>query len=154
MCLIATILVYQNPARAKPNIHQTNRERTKEKELLYSMATLQRSTFSFRRKGSSGVVWDDRFSKGEFRERESHEGNAEYRELRPCQSSKPSTMMNFGIKEHGGGSNINVADPSNSVNFQRSFSAVAPKKQSHFGGKFSKILPAGLRRSETMKKSN
>ncbi|GAB2269479.1 hypothetical protein Dimus_004396 [Dionaea muscipula] len=31
------------------------------------MAELQRSAVSFRRQGSSGVVWDDRFLSGEFK---------------------------------------------------------------------------------------
>lgn len=126
----------------------------REKEKEVSMATLQRSAFSFRRNGSSGVVWDDKFMKGEFRERDHHEGNAEYRELRPCQSARTSFVETNELS----GSNINVSEPSSStgVNFKRSFSTAAPKKQASSGGKlFMKILPVGSGRSESMvKKSN
>ncbi|KAF3447137.1 hypothetical protein FNV43_RR12317 [Rhamnella rubrinervis] len=116
------------------------------------MATLQRSAFSFRRKGSSGVVWDDKFMNGEFRERDHHEGNAEYRELRPCQSARTSFV---GINELSG-SNVNAAEPSSAgVNFKRSFSTAAPKKQAFLGGKLFRKLPVGFGRSESMiKKSN
>lgn len=92
--------------------------------------------------------------KGEFRERDHHEGNvAEYRELRPSKSARPSFA---GINELSGSDTI-VAEPgSTGVNFKRSFSTVsAPKKQASFGGKLFKILPVGFGRSEsTIKKSN
>ncbi|KAF8393242.1 hypothetical protein HHK36_021483 [Tetracentron sinense] len=52
------------------------------------MAGLQRSTTSFRRQGSSGLVWEDRFLSGELNQIKQKEGEekAEFRELRPCQS--------------------------------------------------------------------
>ncbi|KAK6927522.1 Protein of unknown function DUF4666 [Dillenia turbinata] len=45
------------------------------------MAALQRSTISFRRTGSSGLVWDEKFVSGL-----SEDGSIEYRELRHCQT--------------------------------------------------------------------
>ncbi|PIA65569.1 hypothetical protein AQUCO_00100811v1 [Aquilegia coerulea] len=52
------------------------------------MAGLQRSEISFRRQGSSGLVWEDRF--GELKKKEEEEGNeegdSEFRELRPSKS--------------------------------------------------------------------
>ncbi|XP_030548354.1 uncharacterized protein LOC115753728 [Rhodamnia argentea] len=51
------------------------------------MATLQRSAKSFRRQGSSGLVWDDTLLSDQF-----HEGaknnKSDLKELRPCQSAK------------------------------------------------------------------
>ncbi|KAH0989602.1 hypothetical protein GBA52_001085 [Prunus armeniaca] len=44
---------------------------------------LARSASTFRRQGSSGLIWDDNL----MLQRE--EGRAEFRELRPCQSAKP-----------------------------------------------------------------
>lgn len=50
------------------------------------MATLQRST-AFRRQGSSGSVWDDKYCLvGDKEER---------RELRPCQSARNIGMMDY-----------------------------------------------------------
>ncbi|XP_048331601.1 uncharacterized protein LOC125422932 [Ziziphus jujuba] len=106
------------------------------------MATLQRSSFSFRRQGSSGVVWDDKFMRGEFRQIDEEGGHdPEYRELRPCQSARP-----IRLKELNGSFAAPTVCP-------RSFST-APKKQASSKGMFSKILPVSLRRSETIKKSN
>ncbi|KDP33614.1 hypothetical protein JCGZ_07185 [Jatropha curcas] len=48
------------------------------------MATLQRSVV-FRRQGSSGPVWDEKFLLGE--------DGVEYRQLRPCQSGSNITDM-------------------------------------------------------------
>lgn len=108
------------------------------------MATLQRSSFSFRRQGSSGLVWDDKFINGEFRQRYEEGGqDAEYRELRSCQSARP-----IGLKELHGSF---IAAP---IVCSRSFSTTAPKEQAASKGRFSKILPVGFRRSETIKKSN
>ncbi|KAK9280306.1 hypothetical protein L1049_013994 [Liquidambar formosana] len=53
------------------------------------MAFLQRSAVSFRRQGSSGLVWDDKLLSGETQK----EGKSEYRELRPCQSTGTIGMM-------------------------------------------------------------
>lgn len=50
------------------------------------MATLQRSAVSFRRQGSSGSVWEDKFSSGNMHNMMQKQGNADQRELRPCQS--------------------------------------------------------------------
>ncbi|KAM7253866.1 hypothetical protein ACFE04_031548 [Oxalis oulophora] len=37
------------------------------------MAGLQRSAVSFRRQGSSGVIWDDRFLSGELKKKDEHD---------------------------------------------------------------------------------
>jgi hypothetical protein len=37
------------------------------------MDGLQRSAVSFRRQGSSGLVWDDKFLSGEFKKKEEHD---------------------------------------------------------------------------------
>ncbi|KAJ4958385.1 hypothetical protein NE237_025496 [Protea cynaroides] len=51
------------------------------------MAGLQRSTISFRRQGSSGLVWDDKVLSGELDQMEKQkEGGTEPRELRTSRS--------------------------------------------------------------------
>lgn len=50
------------------------------------MATLQRST-AFRRQGSSGVVWEDKYFLKE---------DKVYKELRPCQSARVVSMTDPG----------------------------------------------------------
>ncbi|XP_043700275.1 uncharacterized protein At1g15400-like [Telopea speciosissima] len=52
------------------------------------MAGLQRSTISFRRQGSSGLVWDDKVLSGELAEmnKQKEEGTEEHRELRTSRS--------------------------------------------------------------------
>ncbi|KAK6912617.1 Protein of unknown function DUF4666 [Dillenia turbinata] len=52
------------------------------------MAALQRSTISFRRSGSSGVVWDEKFVSGV-----SEDGTLVYRELRHCKTVGGMGMM-------------------------------------------------------------
>ena len=61
------------------------------------MAMLQRSGVSFRRQGSSGLVWDEKsFSEELYQTLGQHtRDEAEYRELRPCQSAKGIGMMDF-----------------------------------------------------------
>ncbi|KAG1335583.1 MAPK kinase substrate protein [Cocos nucifera] len=54
------------------------------------MAGLQRSVQTFRRSGSSGLVWDDRFFSGEMKKEE--EG-LEFGELRQSQSVGSIGMM-------------------------------------------------------------
>lgn len=51
------------------------------------MATLQRST-AFRRQGSSGVVWEDKYFL--------KEDNVDYKELRSCQSARVVSMTDPG----------------------------------------------------------
>ncbi|XP_058112959.1 MAPK kinase substrate protein At1g80180-like [Magnolia sinica] len=54
------------------------------------MAGLQRSSVSFRRQGSSGLIWEDRLLSGDLNQmkkrQEEAEGGVEYRELRTSQS--------------------------------------------------------------------
>ncbi|KAI3982033.1 hypothetical protein MKX01_018939 [Papaver californicum] len=57
------------------------------------MEGLQRSAISFRRQGSSGLVWEDRFISGELNKKEEkqkqgegEEGAVEFRELRSSKS--------------------------------------------------------------------
>ncbi|CAL9099732.1 unnamed protein product [Musa acuminata var. zebrina] len=51
------------------------------------MAGLQRSAQTFRRSGSSGLVWDERFLSGDLnQQRKEEEGGSEFRELRHAQS--------------------------------------------------------------------
>lgn len=70
------------------------------------MASLQRSTASFRRQGSSGSVWDDLYVLGE-------DGSVHYKDqLRPCQSTR----------ERNSSSNINPMAP---TTCPRSFSIPA-----------------------------
>ncbi|GFS42708.1 hypothetical protein Acr_00g0081240 [Actinidia rufa] len=58
------------------------------------MAALQRSAVSFRRQGSSGVIWEDRFYSGDLnmmKRRQEQEANKEFGELRKCQSFGSTT---------------------------------------------------------------
>ena len=58
------------------------------------MAALQRSAVSFRRQGSSGVIWEDRFYSGDLnmmKHRQDQEANRELGELRKCQSFGSTT---------------------------------------------------------------
>ncbi|KAL9686933.1 hypothetical protein QQ045_031327 [Rhodiola kirilowii] len=59
------------------------------------MAMLQRSTVSFRREGSSGLVWDDRLLADEIKQLVQNEGktSTDLRELRACQSTGGKGMM-------------------------------------------------------------
>ncbi|KAL0013821.1 hypothetical protein SO802_000890 [Lithocarpus litseifolius] len=54
------------------------------------MAGLQRSTTSFRRQGSSGLVWNDQFISGDLNKmrttQQQQQEVAEFRELRPSRS--------------------------------------------------------------------
>ena len=53
------------------------------------MATFQRSAVSFRRQGSSGIVWDDKYISGE-------DGKIELRDqLRPCQSVRETSVSSI-----------------------------------------------------------
>ncbi|XP_042497622.1 uncharacterized protein At1g15400-like [Macadamia integrifolia] len=55
------------------------------------MAGLQRSTISFRRQGSSGLVWDDKVLSGDLDEmKQKEEGTEEVRELRTSKSVRAS----------------------------------------------------------------
>ncbi|KAL3746601.1 hypothetical protein ACJRO7_015547 [Eucalyptus globulus] len=51
------------------------------------MATLQRSAKSFRRQGSSGLVWNDSLLSDQFYE-DAKNDKSDLKELRPCQSAK------------------------------------------------------------------
>ncbi|PKA53775.1 Uncharacterized protein AXF42_Ash020696 [Apostasia shenzhenica] len=57
------------------------------------MAGLQRSTETFRRSGSSGLVWEDRFLPGEMNPAKPKEEEEEYRELRQSHSVGSIGMM-------------------------------------------------------------
>ncbi|GMH14282.1 hypothetical protein Nepgr_016123 [Nepenthes gracilis] len=54
------------------------------------MAGLQRSTVSFRRQGSSGLVWDDRFLSGELAEPKKQERGFFSEELSKANTSQQS----------------------------------------------------------------
>ncbi|CBI21018.3 unnamed protein product, partial [Vitis vinifera] len=70
-----------------PPTRQTKNTQVKVIILLEeAMATLQRSAVSFRRQGSSGSVWEDKFSSGNMHNMMQKQGNADHKELRPCQS--------------------------------------------------------------------
>ncbi|KAI7995689.1 MAPK kinase substrate protein [Camellia lanceoleosa] len=73
------------------------------------MAALQRSTKSFRREGSSGLVWDDKL----LIENMSENPQKEVDQLMHCQSTNRSGMA---MKEHGG------SNGASSSFFARSFS--------------------------------
>lgn len=57
------------------------------------MAGLQRSSKSFRRQGSSGLVWDDKSLSEEVNQLIRREGNGDNRELRHCYSIGGIGMM-------------------------------------------------------------
>ncbi|CAL9138244.1 unnamed protein product [Musa acuminata var. zebrina] len=54
------------------------------------MAGLQRSVTTFRRSGSSGVVWDERFFSGDLSRMRKEEAAAEFSELRHSKSMASS----------------------------------------------------------------
>ncbi|XP_010250033.1 PREDICTED: uncharacterized protein At1g15400 [Nelumbo nucifera] len=62
------------------------------------MAGLQRSSISFRRQGSSGLVWEDRFLSGELDQmKQKEEGEQEGAEVRELTKSK--SVGSAGIME-------------------------------------------------------
>ncbi|KAF5482145.1 hypothetical protein F2P56_002736 [Juglans regia] len=68
------------------------------------MAGLQRSSTSFRRQGSSGLVWNDQFLSGDLRKSRHNnqedfnkENDVEYRDLRPSRS-----VGSIGLMERRG----------------------------------------------------
>ena len=65
-------------------ISQSTYNNKSNQELIKDMATLQRST-AFRRQGSSGVVWEDKYFL--------KEDKVDYKELRPCQSARVVLSM-------------------------------------------------------------
>ncbi|KAI9191411.1 hypothetical protein LWI28_008213 [Acer negundo] len=68
------------------------------------MATFQRSEVSFRRQGSSGLVWHDPFFSGDLAHiKRQKEREAEPRELRHCQSDGSAGMVDRGYQPNGGG---------------------------------------------------
>lgn len=54
------------------------------------MAILQRSEVTYRRQGSSGIVWDTKYYLGE-------DGKVEMRELRPCLTVKETKSFSNAI---------------------------------------------------------
>lgn len=71
------------------------------------MAGLQRSEISFRRQGSSGLVWEDRLPPGELNKKEDGEekeggSGSEFRELRPSRSVGSGTGIERS-RSNGGG---------------------------------------------------
>ncbi|KAM7259592.1 hypothetical protein ACFE04_015333 [Oxalis oulophora] len=82
------------------------------------MATLQRSVMSFRRQGSSGAIWDEKYYLAD-------DDKVEYRDLRPCQSTKDAIGMAMmgDINEESGSDSVGTSpDP---ISFHRSLSAPA-----------------------------
>ncbi|CAB4266741.1 unnamed protein product [Prunus armeniaca] len=92
------------------------------------MATLARSASTFRRQGSSGLIWDDNL----MLQRE--EGRAEFRELRPCQSAKP-----IGPKAYSSSNGALAICP-------RSSSTSAKKNPHSLKSKFLKMFRALFRK--------
>eukprot|EP00262_Sarcandra_glabra_P012631 TRINITY_DN328_c1_g3_i1.p1 TRINITY_DN328_c1_g3~~TRINITY_DN328_c1_g3_i1.p1 ORF type:complete len:117 (+),score=20.26 TRINITY_DN328_c1_g3_i1:25-351(+) len=66
------------------------------------MEGLQRSEISFRRQGSSGLVWEDRFLSGELNQTKKKEELVELRELRPSQSVGSAGMLQRSQSAGGG----------------------------------------------------
>ncbi|KAJ0030915.1 hypothetical protein Pint_12363 [Pistacia integerrima] len=84
------------------------------------MATLQRSGVSYRRQGSSGIVWDTKYCLGE-------DGKVEMKELRPCHTVKESTTFP---------NTINIASPTTcprSLSTPQPFSKVSTSRGSFLG---------------------
>lgn len=91
------------------------------------MATLQRSAVSFRRQGSSGLVWYDDHLIKQMNQREGH---ADHRELRPCQSTG-----NIGMMARSG----SVAAPPICIRSSSSPAIDAPSPQ-QFGCRFLSVF--------------
>ncbi|XP_068649400.1 uncharacterized protein At1g15400-like [Aristolochia californica] len=66
------------------------------------MEGLQRSSVSFRRQGSSGLVWEDRFLSGDLSQMKKMEEEVEFRELRPSYSVGSIGMLGRS-RSNGGG---------------------------------------------------
>ncbi|KAG9459676.1 hypothetical protein H6P81_004184 [Aristolochia fimbriata] len=66
------------------------------------MEGLQRSSVSFRRQGSSGLVWEDRFLSGDLNQMKKKEEEVEFRELRPSHSVGSIGMLDRS-RSNGGG---------------------------------------------------
>ncbi|KAM7493069.1 hypothetical protein LguiB_027678 [Lonicera macranthoides] len=84
------------------------------------MGSLQRSTKSFRRQGSSGSVWDDNLLSEEVKQLIKKEGG----ELRPCHSIGGMGMMMMINSEDDIGANVGPTV------YTRSLSAPATKDSS------------------------
>jgi len=83
-------------------IFPSNREPSRGRE----MAGFQRSTTSFRRQGSSGLVWDDRFLSGDLsktRPNPKDKEMVEFRDLRPSRSVGSVGMLERSQSTGGGG---------------------------------------------------
>ncbi|KAG8379858.1 hypothetical protein BUALT_Bualt07G0133100 [Buddleja alternifolia] len=63
------------------------------------MAGLQRSQVSFRRQGSSGLVWDDKFVSGEFNQPKEEKTNAA---VAAVNSSRPAGLTIERSRSNGG----------------------------------------------------
>ncbi|CAL9081014.1 unnamed protein product [Musa textilis] len=67
------------------------------------MAGLQRSATTFRRSGSSGVVWDERFFSGDLSRMRKEEAAAEFSELRYSKSMASSIRRTTAHSRSTGG---------------------------------------------------
>jgi hypothetical protein len=70
------------------------------------MSGLQRSTTSFRRQGSSGLVWNDRFLSGDLSKMRPNQGDeevVEFRDLRPSRSVGSLGRLERSRSAGGGG---------------------------------------------------
>ncbi|XP_031251988.1 MAPK kinase substrate protein At1g80180 [Pistacia vera] len=67
------------------------------------MAGLQRSAASFRRQGSSGLVWDDKFLSGELKRHTRHKEAADKDDNKGELRLSQSVMMQRSRSEGGGG---------------------------------------------------
>lgn len=95
------------------------------------MATLPRSVTSFRRQGSSGLVWDDALQKEVAR--------TEFRELRLSRSANATPL---GLVYSNANVELTICTRGNST---------PAKKPNSFKAKFLKMLPAVFRKWATRK---
>lgn len=86
------------------------------------MAGLQRSTTSFRRQGSSGLVWDDKLLSGELNQLENHERD----------DNSSSTLKNSKLEKHQG---IQVKDEALKKPSSRTAGGSFERSRSNGGGR-------------------
>ncbi|KAI7987911.1 MAPK kinase substrate protein [Camellia lanceoleosa] len=67
------------------------------------MASLQRSAVSFRRQGSSGLIWEDKYFSGDLSVmKQRQEANKEFGGLRKCQSDGSTTVVKIDCSRPSG----------------------------------------------------
>ncbi|KAH7546422.1 hypothetical protein FEM48_Zijuj01G0199200 [Ziziphus jujuba var. spinosa] len=77
------------------------------------MAEFQRSTTSFRRQGSSGLVWDDKFITGELNQKSDEEADANNKQQQASESTEPTPSGHRSRSSGGarGYRTVNVSPP-------------------------------------------